>query len=75
MNILHVLRFTVNNHTIGLVGIMSNIEQFAILGTTICQFFQTSNTGRNNTEVISIHEVVDLRCLHKDKKARKSLTL
>ena len=49
-----VLGFVVNNHTKGLLGIISNIEQFAILGTTISKFSQTSNTGRKNTEVISI---------------------
>ena len=46
MNIFPVLGFVVNNHTKGLLGIISNIEQFAILGTTISKFSQTSNTGR-----------------------------
>ena len=59
MNIAHVLGFVVNNHTKGLLGIIRNIKQFAILGTTICKFSQTSNTGRKNTEAISIHQVVD----------------
>ena len=59
MNIFHTLGFAVNNNTIGLVGIISNIKQFAIFGTTICKLSQTSNTGRKNTEVISIHQVVD----------------
>jgi hypothetical protein len=45
MNSFHILGFAVNNHTIGLVGIISNIKQFAILGTAICTFSQTSNTG------------------------------
>ena len=35
MNIFHVRGFVVNNHTKGLLGIISNIEQFAILGTSI----------------------------------------
>ena len=59
MNIFPILEFVVNNHTKGLLGIISNIEQFAILGTTISMFSQTSNTGRQNSEVISIHQVVD----------------
>ena len=46
MNIFHILGFAVNNHTIGLVDIISNIKQFAILGTAICKISQTSNTGR-----------------------------
>ena len=46
MKMFPVLGFVVNNHTKGLLGIISNIEQFAILGTTISKFSQTSNTGR-----------------------------
>ena len=45
MNIFHIVGFAVNNHTIGLVGIISNIKQFTIHGTPICKIFQTSNTG------------------------------
>ena len=59
MSIFHVLEFVVNNHTKGLLGIICNIKQFALLGTTICKFSQSSNIGRKNTEVISIHQVVD----------------
>ena len=59
MKNVHVLGFVVNNHTEGLLGIISNIKQFAILGTTICKYSQSSNTGRKNTEVISLHQVVD----------------
>ena len=60
MNVFHVLGFVVNNHTKRLLGIIRNIKQFAILGTTIWKFSQTSNTGREkNTEVISMHQVVD----------------
>ena len=39
MNSFHILGFAVNNHTTGLVGILSNIKQFAILATAICKFF------------------------------------
>ena len=46
MNIFHVLGFVVNNHTKGLLGIIRNVKQFAILGTTICKFSQSSNTGK-----------------------------
>ena len=46
MKMFPVLGFVVNNHAKGLLGIISNIEQFAILGTTISKFSQTSNTGR-----------------------------
>ena len=46
MKMFPVLGLVVNNHTKGLLGIISNIEQFAILGTTIRKFSQTSNTGR-----------------------------
>ena len=35
MKNFHVLWFIVNNHTKGLLGMISNIKQFAILGTTI----------------------------------------
>ena len=63
MNMFHILVFAVNNHTVGLVGMISNIKQFAILGTAICKFSQTNNTGRTNTEVISIHQVVDCNLL------------
>ena len=35
MKIFLLLGFVVNNHAKGLLGIISNIEQFAILGTTI----------------------------------------
>ena len=59
MNILHVLGFVVYNHTKGLHGIIRNIKQLAILGTAICKFSQSSDTERNNSEVISIHQVVD----------------
>ena len=44
MKMFPVLGFVVNNHTKGLLGSISNIEQFAILGTTISKFSQTSNT-------------------------------
>ena len=43
MNIFHILGFAVSNHTMELVGIVSNIKQF---NTAICKFSQTSNTGR-----------------------------
>ena len=46
MNIFQVLGFSVNNHSIELEGTVSNIKKFALLGTAICTFFQTSNTGR-----------------------------
>ena len=46
MNIFHILGFAVTNHTKEFVDIISNIKQFAILGTAICKFSQTSNTGR-----------------------------
>ena len=59
MKMFPVLGLVVSNHTKGLLGIISNIEQFAILGTIISKFSQTSNTGRKNTEVISVHQVVD----------------
>ena len=58
MKMFPVLGLVVNNHTKGLLGIISNIEQFAILGTTISKFSQTSNTGRKNTEVISIQWLI-----------------
>ena len=48
MKMFPVLGLVVNNHTKGLLGIISNIEQFAILGTTISKFSQTGNTGRKN---------------------------
>ena len=59
MKILHVLGFVVCNHTKGRHGIIRNIKQFAILGTTICKFSQSSDTGRKNSDVISIHLLVD----------------
>jgi len=48
MNICNVLGFAVNNHTTGLVGIVSIIKEFTIL---VCMISQTSNTGRTNTDI------------------------
>ena len=38
IKIVHVLWFVVNNHTKGLLGIIRNTKQFALLGATICKF-------------------------------------
>ena len=51
MNIFPVPGCVVNNHTKGVLGIISNIEQLNILGSTISKFSQTSNTGRKKYRV------------------------
>ena len=45
MSIFHVLEFVVNKHTKGLLGIIRNIKQFAVLGTTFCKFSNPTTLG------------------------------
>ena len=59
MRIFHFLRFVVYIHTIRLIDIVRDIKYITILFTTIRKFSQPRNTGRENTEVICIHQMVN----------------
>ena len=59
MNTFHILGFVVDNHTIRFVDIICYVEQFAVLGTNMCPFSQTSNNGIQNRQTTRIHLVVD----------------